>query len=221
MTRSLAAAIGFAGVLASASPEGLVLPDPVEITQQRLDQLAKEVEEVKREEARWHDLYDPRSMPSFYQTDPAWSATPYAGGTIGSSGCGLTAAAMAASWWSRSQVTPPDLVARYGDSCITGGLNDMRKFSDRLCQDYGLARSDRYYSISRAMDEARGGSTVFASVRSRFGGGYYTGHIVLIWWDGANLRVSDPANQSNTRSWSAEELLAQTCWKYFYSLRKE
>lgn len=223
---SLAVAIGAAAAIAGSEPEILTLPDPVEMTQKRLADERRAVEaraeSDRRASERFHDLHDPRTMPAFYQTDPRWSGTSYAGSTIGSNGCGLTSAAMAASWWSRSEVAPQALRDRYGDSCTVGGLNDMDRFCDRLCADYGLSRSGRFYGVDEAISRAKAGQTVFASLRGQFGGlwvGY--GHIVLIWWDGSQLRVQDPASQANTRPWGDEELSGFGGWKYFYSIWKE
>ena len=223
---NLAAAIGVAAALVTTSPKGLTLPSPVEQTRQRLAEEREAVEaraEADRAaSARFHDLNDPRTMPSFLQTDVRWSGSGYAGATIGSNGCGLTAAAMAASWWSRTEVTPLALRDRYGDSCTVRGLNDMSRFCDRLCSDYGLTRSGRFYGVDEAISRAMSGQTVFASLLGHFGDlwvGY--GHIVLIWWDGSQLRVQDPASQANTRPWGAEELSGFGGWKYFYSIWKE
>lgn len=158
-------------------------------------------------------------MPSWYQGDPAWAGLRYAGGTVAGRGCGLCAAAMAASWWSKGDVTPADLIARYGDSCTVGGLNDMQAFSDRLCADYGLVRSELYFDAWRAVGEAMSGRTVFASLRGRFGDLWIgRGHIVLIWSDGGSLMVSDPASPANTRAWDPGELTGATTWKYFISI---
>lgn len=224
MASSLTAALGLAAVLFGSDPNGLIMPDPVEQSQKRLEDQQTAIEERAKADreasARYHDLHDPRSMPSFFQTDPRWAGTSYAGATIGSNGCGLTAASMAASWWSRSEVTPQALRDRYGDSCTIGGLNDMAKFRDRLCADYGLTGSERYYDVNRACDEALAGRTVFASIRGYFGDSWYGGHIVLIWSQDGAIHVNDPASQGNTRVWSREEL-ARYRWAYFYSLVKQ
>ena len=224
MATSLVAAIGLAAVLVGSDPDGLVMPDPVEQSQKRLEDQRKAIQERveadKAASARYHDLHDPRSMPAYLQTDPRWAGTSYAGATIGSNGCGLTAAAMAASWWSRSEVTPQALRDRYGDSCTIRGLNDMAKFRDRLSADYGLTGSERYHDIGRACDEALAGRTVFASIAGSFGDSWYSGHIVLIWAKDGAIHVNDPASQGNTRVWSREEL-ARYRWAYFYSLVKQ
>lgn len=97
--------------------------------------MEEKAEAEARELEEW--LHSPRSMPAYYQTDPQWSDIDYAGASIGYSGCGLTAAAMSLQWWLRERCTPADLQAAVGDSCTTGGLNDMAKFG-AYAQTLGL-----------------------------------------------------------------------------------
>lgn len=200
-----------AGVVALAAAAAISSFDPWDLmAKEAASALSKSVEVL--DEAAYE-------MPSWYQGDPAWAGLRYAGGAVAGRGCGLCAAAMAASWWSRGDVTPADLISRYGDSCTVGGLNDMRAFADRLCADYGLERSGPYFDARRAVDEAMSGRTVFASLRGRFGDLWIgRGHIVLIWSDGGSLRVSDPASPANTRAWDPGELAGATTWKYFVSI---
>lgn len=197
-------------------------PDPTEAAEcatlpaRISDQLhaAREAAEEARAMEEW--LHAPRSMPAYYQTDPAWAGVGYAGASIGMSGCGLTAAAMSLEWWLRERCTPADLQAAVGDSCTTSGLNDMSKFGSYAVSK-GLSVSERYYDISRACDEALAGKTVWASISGYLGDSWYGGHIVLIWSQDGQLLVNDPASQGNTRTWSREEL-ARYSWAYFYSV---
>lgn len=60
-------------------------------------------------------------MPLWLQRDPQWDYVPYAGGTIGDSGCGLTCAAMAIKYMTLQEVTPLTLASYVGDTCLTDG----------------------------------------------------------------------------------------------------
>lgn len=197
-------------------------PDPFDVAKAMAlpDVLSAELEAAKAEKLaekkREEWLHAPRSMPSYYQTDARWSGVPYAGASIGMSGCGLTAAAMSFEWWLRERYTPADLEDDVGNSCTTGGLNDMAKFG-RHAESLGLTVSKRFHSISDACDEALSGKTVWASVSGAFGDSWYGGHIVLIWSQDGDIRVQDPASKGNTRAWSREEL-ARAKWAYFYSV---
>ena len=157
-------------------------------------------------------------MPTWYQTD---FADPYSSGTIASHGCGLTCAAMAFSYWSGTEVDPSELADTVGSSCLTGDVNDMRKFRDWGASRYGLAGSDIYYGIDAAIDDARAGKTAWCSVSGWFGSNWYGGHIVLLYQEGERLMVRDPAWEPNTRQWSEKELRSQTSWAYFYSVWKK
>ena len=187
------------------------------------ERLSAEMEAFEREQDLWHEKYDPRSMPAYYQDDPAWAGVPYAhGGTIAGNGCGLTAAAMSLEWWTREQWTPARLAAEVGDSCTVGGLNDMVAFAG-FARSLGLAASERYWDLERAIADAAEGWTVWVSVSGVFGTRPYGGHIVLVWRDEAGaLHVNDPACEENTRAWSAEELRRYAgSFKYAISVRKE
>ena len=213
------AAPAFAGAPPALPPdpmeeaEWLALPETLHA---RLSD-AQEAAMAERERQEW--LHAPRSMPAYYQTDAEWASVPYAGASIGYSGCGLTAAAMSLEWWLRERCTPKDLEAEVGSSCTTGGLNDMAKFG-KHAESLGLTVSERYRRIGEACDEALSGKTVWASISGAFGDSWYGGHIVLIWSQDGELRVNDPASKGNTREWSREEL-ARYRWAYFYSVYLE
>lgn len=187
------------------------------------ERLAAEMEAFEREQALWHERYDPRSMPAYYQDDPAWAGVPYAhGGTIAGNGCGLTAAAMSLEWWTREQWTPARLAAEVGDSCTVGGLNDMVAFAD-YCRSLGLSATEQYWNVRRAIDDARSGRTVWCAGGGWLGDSHYGGHLVLLWEDAdGELRINDPASSGNTRRWPEEEILAASgYWTYSISVWKE
>lgn len=215
---SLAAALAVAVARPPAAPPAWELPAIA-----AEERLSAEAEAFERGRALWHERYDPRSMPAYYQADPAWAGVPYAhGGTIAGNGCGLTAAAMSLEWWTREQWTPARLAAEVGDSCTVGGLNDMAAFA-AYARSLGLAASERYWDLERAVADAMGGWTVWVSVSGALGARSYGGHIVLLWRDGAGaLRVNDPACEENTRAWSEDEFRRYAgSFKYAISVRKE
>ena len=216
--RSLAAALAIATAPSPARTP--VWEFPVVAAEERL---AAEMEAFEREQALWHEKFDPRSMPAYYQDDPAWAGVPYAhGGTIAGNGCGLTAAAMSLEWWTREQWTPARLAAEVGDSCTVGGLNYMPAFAD-YCRSLGLSATEQYWDVRRAIDDARSGRTVWCAGGGRLGDSHYGGHLVLLWEDAdGELRINDPASSGNTRRWSEEEVLAASgYWTYSISVWKE
>lgn len=162
---------------------------------------------VRQEIDDWLWLHGPRAMPEYYQQDPSWSGLPYAGSSIGASGCGLVSASMAIEYWTRSRCTPSDLRDRVGDSCTISGLNSMPDFAS-YAAELGLSASDQYWDVERALSDALSGKTVWLGVRGRFGDRNYGSHIVLLWSEGGRLMVNDPASAQNTREWSPDELLS-------------
>lgn len=210
--------------LASAISVDAALERLAESVEGELDEIAEELERIQRErELRWHDEHDPRTMPAYYQDDPAWASTPYAhGSTIGRAGCGLTTAAMSIEWWTRSRCTPADLAAKVGDSCTYGHLNYMPAFAD-YCRSIGLSASEQYWDISRAVADARAGKTVWCAGGGRLGARSYGGHLVLLWQDaGGELHINDPACAENTRVWTEGEVYAASdYWTYSISVWKD
>ena len=216
---SLAAALS-AAIFPQPAPAPAAWELPAVMAEERL---AEETEEFERERELWHERYDPRSMPSYYQDDPAWASTPYAhGGTIAGNGCGLTVAAMSLEWWTREQWTPARLAAEVGDSCTVGGLNYMPAFAD-FARSLGLSATGQYWDIRRAIADARSGRTVWCAGGGRLGDSSYGGHLVLLWQDESGaLRINDPASSGNTRAWTEEEILgAGGYWTYSISVWKE
>ena len=67
------------------------------------------------------------TMPLFLQKELRWYGVQYADGCIGTHGCGLTAAAMAATYITGDLVTPEYLANASGNEFITDGVNDPDK----------------------------------------------------------------------------------------------
>lgn len=162
-------------------------------------------------------------MPLWLQTDPQWSHVPYAGGTVGDSGCGLVCAAMALEYMTLQGITPLQLADYVGDECLTDGVNDPGKFCAWIESHYPewrIESSDIYYETDRAMQDVEGGWLVFAGMSGALGDADYDGHVVMIWRaDDKGYWVRDPDSGANSsRPFSAEELSAVD-FKYFYSIR--
>lgn len=162
--------------------------------------------------------------PIWLQDDQSWGDQPYGGGTLSNAGCGLTSCAIAVSYLTGEDWNPSRLHAEVGDTCLTDGLNDMEKFGiwahGRWPQ---LVETERYNDLSRAIEETRHGSVVFASLTGTFGERDYGGHVILIWRvddDGA-IEIRDPKSMANsTRRWSADEL-STVDWAYFYGIKNQ
>lgn len=99
MSRLKAVALVLSGALASMLFCGWLIVGHIESDAGALAE-AREEGYAAAEEDRLAIVVDRpiaegNSMPLWLQTDPQWDYIPYAGGTIGDHGCGLTCAAMA------------------------------------------------------------------------------------------------------------------------------
>ncbi len=162
-------------------------------------------------------------VPFWLQTDPQWSHVPYAGGTVGDSGCGLVCAAMALESMTLQGITPLQLADFVGDECLTGGVNDPGKFCawiESHYPEYRIESSEIYYETERALSDVEDGWLVFAGMSGALGDAEYEGHVVMIWRaDDEGYWVRDPDSGANSsRPFSSEELSAVD-FKYFYSIR--
>lgn len=163
------------------------------------------------------------SMPLWLQDDPQWADVPYAGGTVGDSGCGLVCAAMAIKYMTVQDVTPAMLAEAVGDTCLTGGVNDPGKFCEWIAEhypEYGIEHSGIIYRLDDALAQVDGGWLAFAGMSGSLGERDYEGHVVLIWrGDDGAYWLRDPASGANSqRAWTRDELDGVD-WKYFYAIR--
>lgn len=160
------------------------------------------------------------SVPIYLQTDERWGGLPYADETLSVSGCGLTCAAMAWSYFSGDNWTPVEMLNAVGNDFVQEGQNYMPGFCSWMHeQDADIASSVIYEDMERALDDLEGGSLIFAEMQGRLedGGRSYGGHIVLLTgFDEENVIVHDPCNPYAV-TLSLEQM---TCvdWGYFISV---
>lgn len=160
--------------------------------------------------------------PHYVQMDERWKDLPYSKGTVETYGCGLTAAASYVSYVLQDpNYTVQSLYSEVGDSCLTGDVNDMRKFCQYISATYGVSCSDQYWDVSRAKADLQSGMCLFASVSGSIEEGYrnYGGHVVLIYkWDDQGIWISDPGDPSFEVPISEERFDTVFQGQYFYSL---
>lgn len=160
------------------------------------------------------------SVPIYLQTDERWGGLPYADETLSVSGCGLTCAAMAWSYFSGDDWTPVEMLNAVGNDYVQEGQNYMPGFCSWMHeQDAAIASSVIYEDMARALDDLEGGSLIFAEMQGQLeeGGRSYGGHIVLLTgFDEENVIVHDPCSPYAV-TLSLEQM---TCvdWGYFISV---
>ena len=152
-------------------------------------------------------------MPLFLQKDPQWANVAYSDETIGTYGCGLTAAAMALSYLNGNEITPDLLAAFVGESCLTDRVNDMAKFSAYLAKTYHFEARDTFWGTGEALKAVDDGWIVFAGVTGTLGERSYGSHVVMIWRESTDgtYALRDPDDSANSiHAWTADELNAVT-----------
>ena len=164
--------------------------------------------------------------PSYMiQYDDKWRYEPYAGSTMEMSGCGLVAAASFLGYYlDDPEYDAMDLYREVGDSCLTNGVNDMRKFCQYLESEYDVEWVDQFWKVEYAEEYLCNGYCLFASIHSKQlvpdGKCYYDGHIVLVYeWDDEGIWVIDPADASVTYPISKERFEQVFSGEYFYAVR--
>lgn len=163
-------------------------------------------------------------MPLFLQKDPQWADVAYSDGTIGTYGCGLTAAAMAVNYLTTDHITPNDLLIKVGESCLSDRVNDMGKFTTWLSEHYsGLQRLGTFWGIDEALARVDEGWLVFGGMGGELGERTYGGHVILIWHANGDdtylLRDSDDGSNS-IRAWTRDELEAVN-WGSFNAIKNQ
>lgn len=171
----------------------------------------------------------------YLQTDSKWSsisyATAYETATIGGSGCGPTAMAMAIATWVDSSVTPVETCAwsvangykatgngtyhsYFVPQAAAYGLECEKVNTDSLLY-YDRTTSQPYHDIAKeAVEEGH-------LVVCLMGPGNWTngGHYIL-WYDvdGDDVLINDPASTSSTRERNTHELLMQEV-RYYWIIK--
>lgn len=188
------------------------------------------VEEQGRQEAREQsqivvrDTPAPTEPPLYYQADERWGGLPYAtaDSCVAESGCGLCCAAMAASYLTGEEITPPVLLNLVGNRCIDGGVNHMGRFCEEMQDLYSIEYRD-LWTLEDAESHLRDGWMLFAGMEGAVyeGGKEYGGHVLLIWKcdeEGVYIRDPDDPNLQSPISW--ERFRAIECGSYFYAIRE-
>lgn len=160
-------------------------------------------------------------MPLYHQYDPQWGSVPYGGGTIASSGCGITSMAMIVSYWTGDEITPDMLVEEWGNKYYVSGVgSNMYGMAAGAKEKFGLSYQDLGNDINKVMRELEQGRTVIASCHK----GIFTsgGHIIVLRGLDENnkILVNDP-NDNDVKDYYNrpfdKKTIAENC-KYYISM---
>lgn len=161
------------------------------------------------------------TIPSLYQTDPAWSQTPYAGSTIGVAGCGPTCLSMVAISLTGRQDLDPTSMAAFSEyrGYVMDGLTswELMTTGASYLGLYGESIPADPATIQRLLSQ---GYPIIASVTP----GDFTneGHFIVLAGlasDGNSIVVHDPNSpERSKRTWDLDTILSQTANLWAFSV---
>lgn len=175
--------------------------------------------EVRKAETRVIKDRPAQIMPLYLQKDPAWSDIPYGSGTIGDTGCGLTCAAMIATYVASDNITPPVLAAQSDGAFLTDGINDPDKISQWMVSHYNMLWSGEQWTLDEGLSLVEEGYTVIASVHGKLGNRTYNSHNILIYGKlGSYYLIRDPDDGANSTHLFTYQELQEASWGAFNGL---
>lgn len=150
-------------------------------------------------------------LPFLYQTDPQYSAAPYAGATVEEAGCGPTSLAMVYIALTGKTDKDPVAMAAFSEDSgyVEGGLTAWRLMTEGA-DELGLSSHEVPADAGRLKAELSQGHPVICSVRP--GDFTDTGHFLVVAGvdEGGDLVIHDPNSPANSaRTWDVERVLSQ------------
>lgn len=149
---------------------------------------------------------------SYLQTDARWAKKPYRvkgeTSTIGSAGCGPTAAAMLIETITGKTYTPEDACAwsvAHGYKALNQGTYYAYfapQFAEFGIKCWQLNWTNAYHnpnakSFDQALEYLKQGYYLIALMKK--GNWTSSGHFVVVWWEDGKIRINDPASTKDRR----------------------
>lgn len=167
------------------------------------------------------DAWHQGSLPYLYQTDPAWSQTPYAGSTIGVAGCGPTCLSMVAISLTGRRDLDPKSMAAFSESngYVMDGLTSWDLLTSGAAS-FGLTGEEIPADASMVYRLLDQGYPIIASMTP----GDFTseGHFIVLAGiadDSFSIVVHDPNSpERSAQTWSLDTILSQTANLWAYSM---
>ncbi|WP_199485673.1 MULTISPECIES: C39 family peptidase, partial [Erysipelotrichaceae] len=151
-------------------------------------------------------------IPYYMQTDSRWANKKYGSGTMASTGCAQTCAAMAFSFLKNQTILPPDVASwgyknGYYNGKVTGTIGS---FWPAISKHYGIACQGNL-TVDQAIDALRHGKLVVAGMNPpnfTFEG---TTHEIIIYGIDENNMVSvyDPYFKSHNKKYSIKQIFKE------------
>lgn len=159
------------------------------------------------------------TIPHLLQWDERWGYAPYGTSTVAVSGCGPTCMAMVISGLTGdASVTPAKVAAYSTENGYVDESNDTTwLFMEEAAQNWGVTGYEINLEETVVAEELQSGHPIICSV----GPGDFTrnGHfIVLVGYDGGNIRIYDPFSRENSeKTWAYADISDQFQGLWAYS----
>lgn len=150
-------------------------------------------------------------VPFLYQTDPAWAAEPYAGGTVGENGCGPTCLSMVyVALTGKTNLDPAQMAAfSEQEGHVSGNMTAWTLMSEGA-ERLGLTSEELPADAGRVRAALASGAYVICSMRP--GDFTTTGHFIVLAGtvDTGELVVHDPNSyERSAQTWDINRVLEQ------------
>ncbi|WP_239471100.1 C39 family peptidase [Olsenella uli] len=156
--------------------------------------------------SEWHA----GEVPYLYQTDPAWSQEPYAGGTVEKNGCGPTCLSMAyVALTGRTDLDPAQMAAfAERGGYVQDGMSTWTLMSEGA-EQLGLSSEELPADADVVRAALSAGKVVICSVRP----GDFTsaGHFIVLagLTEDGEVEVRDPNSAARSHAWDPDRVLGQ------------
>ncbi len=159
-------------------------------------------------------------VPCLYQTDPAWSQEPYAGGSIEKNGCGPTCLAMVYVALTGSTDMGPVEMAAFSErgGYVSDGMTAWALMSEGASQ-LGLSSRELAANEASVRAELEAGRPVICSVRP--GDFTTTGHFIVLAGvaEDGSVIVRDPNSaERSAHTWELGRVLGQCANLWSFSV---
>lgn len=151
------------------------------------------------------------SVPYLYQTDAAWADEPYAGGTVGTNGCGPTSMAMVYVCLTGKTNLDPAAMCRLAEAggYVYDGATTWTFMTEGAAQ-IGLVGEELPADVGVVTDALAAGQPIICSMRP--GDFTQSGHFIVLAGldEDGQVIVRDPnSEQRSHQTWDAQRVISQ------------
>ncbi len=142
-------------------------------------------------------------IPLYLQYDSRWGGRSFGGGTIASSGCGATSAAMVLSYLLKKSIYPDDIVDVIGNRYYVAGEGQSWAMVPGVCKTFGCRAVQQTVNADAIVASLKAGHPVIVSTDGNGTTQEFTkhGHYIVLrgLTDDGKVLVNDPNDNATTK----------------------